>query len=233
MEKIRKLLLKKEKGNVGIFLIIMILFLLLVFLAVYELSFQKTVHLKQKVDNGVILSTLSANVIDLYQYASTGDIVYASSTQTGSNLYVDASGHPFTGYTNIYEANKNAGRMALMRFLDSLDENLSFINFSHDLSLNDHTNLPVNPADGLIKSAKINKFVVYNKLGGKIYKSEKNSTGNFDVSMLTGNSDPAVSKANNIQNSCIYVEMTCSMYVIGNQTVDFTFDELVSISSTN
>lgn len=232
MEKMRKLLLKKEKGNAGIFLIIMILFLLLVFLAVYELSFQKTVHLKQKVDNGVILSALSANVIDLYQYASTGDVVYASSTQTGSNLYIDASGHPFMGYTNVNEANKNAGRMALMRFLDSCNENLGFINFSHDLSLNDHTNLPVNPNNGLIKSVKINKFIVYNKLGGKIYKSAKNASGNFEVSILTGNSDPAINKASNIQNSCIYVEMTCTMYVIGDKTVDFTFDELVSISST-
>lgn len=94
----------------------MILFIVIIFIAVYELSFQRTVHLKTKVDNGAILSALSANVVDLYQYASTGDVAYASSTQTGSNLYIDASGHPFTGYSNINEANKSAGRMALMRF---------------------------------------------------------------------------------------------------------------------
>lgn len=232
MDRIKKLLLKKEKGNVGFYIVVMILFIIIAFIAVYELSFQRTIHLKTKVDNGIILSALSANVIDLYQYASTGDVAYASSTQTGNNLYVDASGHPFSGYTNVYEANKSAGRMALSRFLDSMNDNLGFIDYTHKLTLNDHTNLPVSSNDEFIKNAKIEQFIVYNKIGGKTYKSEKDLSGNFNVTELTGNSDPAVSKANNIQNSCIYVKMTCTFYVMGSQTVDVTFDELVSISAT-
>ena len=232
MDKIKKLLLKKEKGNVGFYIVIMILFIVIIFIAVYELSFQRTVHLKTKVDNGAILSALSANVVDLYQYASTGDVAYASSTQTGSNLYIGSSGHPFTGYSNINEANKSAGRMALMRFLDSLNDNLGFIDFTRTLTLNDHANLPISPTDEFVKSAKIDQFILYNKVGGKIYKSAKDAGGKFNVTELTGNSDPSVSKADNIQNSCIYVKMTCKFYVMGSQTVDVTFDELVSISAT-
>ena len=234
MDKLRKVLLKKEKGNVGFFIIVMILFIIIAFIAVYELSFQKTVHLKAKVDNGIILSALSANVIDLYQFASTGDIAYASSYQTGKdpNLYVDSNGHPYTGYSDVINANKKAGSIALERFLKSLDDNLSFIEYTHALSLHDHTKLPVNSTDTLVKSAKIDEFILYNKIGGKIYKSAKDGSGNFVVTQLPGNSDPSVAKVNNIENSCIYVKMTFEFYVMGQTYASIQFNELVSISTT-
>ena len=56
MDRIKKLLLKKEKGNVGFYIVVMILFIIIAFIAVYELSFQRTIHLKTKVDNGIMLS---------------------------------------------------------------------------------------------------------------------------------------------------------------------------------
>lgn len=232
MKKIRRLLLKKEQGSVGYFFIVMILFIVLAFIAVYEISFQKTVHLKNKVDNGIILSTLSANVVDLYQYASSGDIAYASSYQTAANLYIDPDGLNYTGYSDPINANKDAGKIALERFVQSLDDNLSFINFSHSLSVSDHYVLPVSSDDKLVKSARIDEFILYNKVGDKIYKSEKNSSGDFNVTELAGTSDPAVEKANNIENSCIYVKMTFEFYVMGDMTVSVPFDELVSITTT-
>ena len=232
MKKIRRLLLKKEQGSVGYFFIVMILFIVLAFIAVYEISFQKTVHLKNKVDNGIILSTLSANVVDLYQYASSGDIAYATSYQTAANLYVGPDGLNYTGYSDPINANKDAGKIALERFVQSLDDNLSFINFSHSLSVSDHYVLPVSSDDKLVKSARIDEFILYNKVGDKIYKSEKNSSGDFNVTELAGTSDPAVEKANNIENSCIYVKMTFEFYVMGDMTVSVPFDELVSITTT-
>jgi hypothetical protein len=233
-DKLRKLMLKKEKGNVGFFLIVMILFILIAFIGVYEISFQRTVHLKNKVDNGVILSALSANIMDLYQFASTGDIAYATSYQTGKdpNLYVDSNGQPYTGYSDAITANKNAGSIALERFLQALDDNLSFIEYTHTLSLNDHTKLPVNSSDKLVKSATIDEFILYNKIGNKIYKSAKDGSGNFTVTQLSGNSDPSVEKVDNIENSCIYVKMTFEFYVMGQMCASIQFDELVSISAT-
>lgn len=234
MNRLRKLLLKKEEGTVGLYLIVMVLFLLIIFIAGYEICFQRTVHLKKKVDNGIILSVLSANVIDLYQYASTGDIAYATSYQTGtnSNLYVDQNGQPYTGYNDVISGNKKAGSVALDRFLESFGENLSFIDYTHALSLNDNTIIPVSSNDTLVKSARIDEFILYNKVGGKIYKSRKENGGDFSVTELTGNSDPSISKVTNIQNSCIYVKMTFEFHVLGDICVTFPFDEIVSISAT-
>lgn len=234
MNKIKTLLLKKEKGSVGYFFLVMILCIILAFIAVYEISFQKTVHLKNKVDNGIILSALSANVIDLYQLATFKDTAYATSYQTASNssLYFDNNGVSYTGYANVINANKKAGKIALERFIEALNDNLSFINFSHSLSVSDHNILPVSPNDKLVKSAKIDEFILYNKIGNKFYKSAKNSSGNFTVTELTGNSDPAVDKASNLESSSLYVKMTFNFYVIGDMQASVSFDEIVKITKT-
>lgn len=219
--KIKKILLKKEKGNVSYFLIIMIVIFLVSGIALYELSFQKTMHLKNKVDNGIILSALSANVIDIYQYATYSDVAYATSYTLGGNN---------DGYIDVNKGNKDAGRIALERFLDSLNYNLNFIDFSHELSINDNTNLPIDSNDTLVKSARIDEFILYNVIGGKIYKTEKDSNGDFTVTELQGNSDPDIEKAANIQHSSIYIKMTCKFYVIGEMTIEIPFEELIDIT---
>ena len=106
-----------------------------------------------------------------------------------------------------------------------------FIDFTHELRLDDNTVLPVSSNDTMVKSARIDEFILYNKVGGKFYKSRKDNVGDFTVTELTGNSDPSIEKVTNIQNSCIYVKMTFEFHVLGDVCVTIPFDEIVSISA--
>lgn len=232
-EKIKNLLLKKEDGSAGIYFVTMILFMLFMVITMYELTFEKTVHLKSKVDNGIILSALSANVVDLFQYATTGDVAYATSRQTAKDpdIYIDPSGTPYSGYMDVLSGNVNSGKIAMERFIRSLNDNLSFIDYSRELTLNDNTTLPIGD-DDYVKSARIDSFILYNVVNGKIYKTERTTGTDFSVTELTGHSDPEVEKANNIETSCLYVKMTFTFYLVGGYEVTVPFDELVGISTT-
>lgn len=191
------------------------------FMTIYQLTERKTFHLKNNIDNGIILSLLSINLIDNYEYATYNEMVY--STSTGDKSSID-----FRINTDL--ANRTSAQIAYKRFLKSLYYNVSVANFLDTIQDVNSIGvaLPIK-SNNIIKSVKLEKFVVYNIVNSNIYKIEK-INNDFNITKLNSNSDYDIPYVSNIKNSSVYVKMTFEIYTYGNFTVQIPFEELVGVN---
>lgn len=212
---IKKIFLKKNSGNITYVATILATVFLIAFFTVYQLTERKTIHLKNNIDNGIILSLLSTNLLDDYQFATHSDIVYSCDENIDFRLESD-------------NANKKAANIAYQRFMKSLIVNVKVAGFSDSIKTDYNNNLSISEDNTVVKNVKLDKFIVYNVVDSEIYKTEKQNN-DFVVTKLSSSRDTEnIDKE--IKNSCIYVKMNFDLYTYGNYTVNIPFEEIVDMT---
>lgn len=165
MDLLKKVLTKKDKGGIqyGIFAILfMVLFIVLV---VANLYYRKVESIKVSADNAIVLSVLSADLIDSEAYADYDYLVLASNSSYGT-------------VTNNKAMFDTASQSAYLKtyniFSDSLKENLNL----------DDNLVPVKNND--VKQLRINKYVLYNVVNDVVYEVAKPSDNDLPIITALG-----------------------------------------------
>lgn len=118
---IRKMILKKDDGSLDFHIIALVFLILIISLTLMKIEERKVYYLKSNLDNAVVLSTMSANVADIYEFA-TFNIVYLDATDSsgkisayGKNTEVEMSNGIKIAYQNAYNRFKKALKVNMNR----------------------------------------------------------------------------------------------------------------------
>lgn len=196
---------KKNAGYGGYYIIAMVFFILVTALTIVKIEERKVYMIKCQLDNAVILSTMSANVADLYQYA-TYHTVALDSMENKNGFYGKNSA------VEIEAGTKNAYKKALNRYKLALQ-------------INAHLDNSLQSKSKLYSNFKTEKFIIYNVFGNKIYS--------YDGSTFKNAGTKGIIKAPTgdiIAGSGIYVKATVSINALG-QAFTSEINEFVDITT--
>lgn len=199
----------KGDGHMHVTALVGVLMLMIAAFSIYQTAYRKVTYTKYRMDNGIILSALAADVVDLYALGTYDEIAFETET-AGMYKRDDAAA--------MENACKDALDKAYMRFVQAVT-----------------TNLPVSCQGGVfvpdagsgIESVTLNRFVIYNVYGEDVYVCERNGTiekkeGEKGTLVCDGTGDT-------VTNSAVYVSMEFKVYALGkyyyipiNEFVDIT-----------
>lgn len=203
MVKFKKKLLKKEDGYSGYYIIALVFFILMTALTLVKVEERKVKLVKNQLDNAVILSAMSANVADLYQYA-TFKTLALDSMQGKKGAYGKNS------TTEIETGTKAAYKKAYDRYKSAL-------------KVNAHLNSNLESTNKLYSNFKTEKFIIYNVFSDKVYS--------YDGINFTNIGSKGVVKAPTgdvINASGIYVKASVDINALG-QSFNRNINEYVDI----
>ncbi len=145
--KLKKMLRRKKEGAVEGIVICLVLIVCLIMITLYSIQLRIAQNEKYETDEAVTIAASSAQLVDLYQYASTGENV------------LDCTGNGNSGgkYSQPYEATKEACRITFDRFQEHLAMSL---NLSEDLTPSENT---------YIKKVEVHEFTIYNVMNAGVY----------------------------------------------------------------
>lgn len=197
-EKLKEYLRQKGNGSVDIILLLSLLIVTLSAITIMGLTERMAKYAKYNVEDAVIVSAMSANVIDLYK-AATDEIVVLSCSDGPDDDY-------YTMYNeDVYEATREACRMAYERFTYVLASSLQ-------LERN-----PFVDESAYVKQIQINEFSIYNVIDNDIYRAS-DVNGNISAAELFQDKrgSMTVNGGDSVNYSGIFVDITAQIEILGN-----------------
>lgn len=209
MLRLNEFLKTKRKGSMGCMLIGMLFILCFITITVYKMEERKAYYIKKTNDNAVILSLMAANVVDLYEYASTSEILYDA-------CYTDAEGRFSSFYGNCSSAQfeygtKEAYTKAKNRFVTAFLTNgdMKLLNGSTESFV--HNN---DPSKEIYNEIVLKEFKIYNVYKGHLY-SYNGTTFTDEGTLAEG--DKKTETGYPIVCSGLYVEIDYKISILGKQ----------------
>lgn len=211
---------KKRKGAYGCMILSVLFILAIVSITFYKIEERRSYFAKKTMDNAVILSLQSANLVDIYEFATREQILYDACKKEGglySSEYGNCSDSNLeTGTIVAYERAKN-------RFLDTFlfNGNMQTSDSVHFIKNNDLD-------CKFYKSVTLSRFVMYNVYDGYVYEYD----GAGSVSCIGEVSNNiTVGTGDVITNSGIYIEMDFVLTLMGKD-FNMPIKQYVDITSS-
>lgn len=218
--KIKKKLHKKRKGTFGCMILSLFLIMAIVSITFYKIEERRYYYAKKTIDNAVILSLQSSNLVDIYEFATRDVVLYDACSQIGEFYRSD--------YKNCLESEIKDGTIVAYQRAKSRFLHAYLINGNMQSSDSVHFKKNNDLDCKFYKSAILSKFVMYNVYDEKIYKYDGAGTVTYigDVS-----NNISVDTGDVITNSGIYVEMNFVLNLMGKD-FDMPIKQYVDITSS-
>lgn len=202
-------LCKKKDGVMNYFLVILVFFLLLISISMIKFEEKKVILAKYRLENAVILSTLSANVADIYEYATFKNLFLDATTEFNG---VKEYGYGLNSYSEFQTGTIKAYDIAKKRFKSAIQTNMkvdnnlqSTVDYYSEITLDD--------------------FVIYNVRENEVYSYDGTNFYHLGtvgaVKTKTGDS---------IKCSGIYVRMTVKISALKKE-YSLKIEEFVDITT--
>lgn len=204
-----KCLCKKKSGVMNYFLVVLVFFLFLINITMIKFEQRKIIFAKYRLENSVILSALSANVADIYQYATYKNLFLDATTEING---VKECGYGLGNYSEFQTGTIKAYSIAKERFKSSLQTNMKVdANFNSEVDY--------------YSKITLDNFTIYNVKENEVYSYDGTNFYHLGavgtVNTRTGD---------NIRCSGVYVRMKVKISAL-KEEYPLIIEEFVDITT--